>query len=55
MITHKPVYLMSVQEAHKEYNSLIDQIRGKFGQLEKKLQIKWNFELTVFELTVPAL
>ena len=30
----KLVYLMTVQEAHKEYNSLIDQIRAKFEQLD---------------------
>ena len=32
----KPVFLMTVQEAHKDYNSLTDQIRAKyeqFGQL----------------------
>ena len=26
----KPVFLMTVQEAHKEYNSLTDQIRAKY-------------------------
>ena len=30
----KPVYLMTVQEAHKEYNSLTDQIRTKYKQLD---------------------
>ena len=30
----KPVFLMTVQEAHKEYNSLIDQIRAKYEQLD---------------------
>ena len=30
----KPVYLLTVQEAHKEYNSLTDQIRTKYGQLD---------------------
>ena len=30
----KPVYLMTVQEAHKEYNSLMDKIRAKYEQLE---------------------
>ena len=30
----KPVYLLTVQEAHKEYNSLMDQIRAKYEQLE---------------------
>ena len=30
----KPVYLMTVQEAHKEYNSLMDQIRAKYEQLD---------------------
>ena len=30
----KPVFLMTVQEAHKGYNSLTDQIRAKYEQLE---------------------
>ena len=30
----KPVFLMTVQEAHKEYNSLMDQIRAKYEQLD---------------------
>ena len=30
----KPVYLMTVQEAHKEYNSLTDQIGAKYKQLD---------------------
>ena len=29
----KPVYLMTVQEAHKEYNSLTNKIRAKYEQL----------------------
>ena len=29
----KPVYLLTVQEAHKEYNSLTDQIWAKYKQL----------------------
>ena len=29
LIMSKPVFLMTVQEAHKEYNSIIDQIRAK--------------------------
>ena len=29
----KPVYLLTVQEAHKEYHSLTDQIRAKHEQL----------------------
>ena len=29
----KPVYLLTVQEAHKEYSSLTDQIRVKYKQL----------------------
>ena len=33
-IMPKPVYLLTVQEAHKEYNSLIDQIRAKYEQLD---------------------
>ena len=30
----KPVYLMTVQEAHKEHNSLTDKIRAKYEQLD---------------------
>ena len=30
----QPVFLMTVQEAHKEYNSLTDQIRAKYEQLD---------------------
>ena len=30
----KPVFLMTVQQAHKEYNSLMDQIRAKYEQLD---------------------
>ena len=30
----KPVYLLTVQEAHKEYNSLTDKIRAKYEQLD---------------------
>ena len=30
----KPVYLMTVQEAPKEYNSLMDKIRIKYEQLD---------------------
>ena len=30
----KQVFLMTVQEAHKEYNSLTDQIRSKYKQLD---------------------
>ena len=30
----KPVYLMTVQEAHKEYNCLMDQIKAKYEQLD---------------------
>ena len=30
----KPVFLMTVQEAHKEYNSLTDQIQAKYEQLD---------------------
>ena len=33
-IIPKPVYLMTVQEAHKEYSSLTDQIRAKYEQLD---------------------
>ena len=34
LIMPKPVFLMTVHEAHKEYNSLIDQIRGKYELLD---------------------
>ena len=34
LIMPKPVYLMTVQEAHKEYNSIIDQIRAKYELLD---------------------
>ena len=30
----KLVFLMTVQEAHKEYNSLMDKIRAKYEQLD---------------------
>ena len=30
----KPVYWLTVQEAHKEYNSLTDQIQAKYEQLD---------------------
>ena len=30
----KPVFLMTVQEAHIEYNSLMDKIRAKYEQLD---------------------
>ena len=30
----KPVFLMTVHEAHKEYNSLIDQIWAKYKLLD---------------------
>ena len=32
----KPVYLLTVQEAHKEYNSLMDQIQAKYEQLDSR-------------------
>ena len=28
----KPVYLLTVQETHREYNSLTDQIQAKYEQ-----------------------
>ena len=34
LIMPKPVFLMTVQEAHKEYNSLIDQIQAKYELLD---------------------
>ena len=33
-IMPKPVYLLTVKEAYKEYNSLADQIRVKYEQLD---------------------
>ena len=30
----KLIYLLTVKEAHKEYNSLMDQIRAKYEQLD---------------------
>ena len=30
----KPVYLLTMQEAHKKYNSLTDQIWAKYEQLD---------------------
>ena len=30
----KPVYLMTVQEAHKKFNSLMDKIRAKYEHLD---------------------
>ena len=30
----KPVYLLTMQEAHKEYNSMTDQIWAKYEQLD---------------------
>ena len=33
-IMPKPVFLMTVQEAHKEYNFLMDKIRAKYEQLD---------------------
>ena len=30
----KPLFLMTVQEAHKDYNSLTDQIQAKYEQLD---------------------
>ena len=32
----KPVWLMTVQEAHKEYNTLIDQIQAKYELLDSR-------------------
>ena len=34
LIMPKPVFLMKVHKAHKEYNSLIDQIQAKYELLE---------------------
>ena len=30
----KPVFLLTVQEAQKEYNALTDQVRAKYEQLD---------------------
>ena len=40
----KPVYLLTVQEAHKEYNSLTDQIRAKYNQLDSAKYGAFNAE-----------
>ena len=34
LIMPKPIFLMTVQEAHKEYNCLIDQIWAKYELLD---------------------
>ena len=34
LIMPKPVFLMTLHEAHKEYNSLIDQIQAKYELLD---------------------
>ena len=34
LVMPKPVFLMTVQEAHKDYNSLTDQIWAKYEQLD---------------------
>ena len=34
LIMPKPVFLMTVHEVHKEYNSLIDQIQAKYELLD---------------------
>ena len=34
LIMPKPVWLMAIQEAHKEYNTLIDQIQPKYKLLD---------------------
>ena len=34
LVMPKPVYLLTVQEAHKEYKSLTDQIRAMYQQLD---------------------
>ena len=34
LIMPKPVYLLTVHEAHKEYNFLIDQIQAKYKLLD---------------------
>ena len=44
----KPVYLMTVQEAHKEYNSMIDQIRAKYELLDS--HECGDIETTLFNL-----
>ena len=33
-VMKKTIYLLTVQEAHKEYSSLTDQIRAKYEQLD---------------------
>ena len=38
----KPVSLMTVHEAHQEYNSLIDQIRAKYELLDSGEWVSWH-------------
>ena len=33
----KPVYLLTVQGAHKEYNALTDQVQAKYEQLDSSI------------------
>ena len=43
LIMPKPVFLMTVQEAHKEYNSLIDQIQAKYELLDSgRVWVSWH-------------
>ena len=42
LIMPKPVFLMTVQEAHKEYNSLIDQIQAKYELLDSGVWVSWH-------------
>ena len=39
----QPVYLMTVHEAHQEYNSLIDQIRGQVQAIRfRRVWVSWH-------------
>ena len=42
LIMPKPVFLMTVQEAHKEFNSIIDQIRAKYELLDSGVWVSWH-------------
>ena len=38
----KPVFLITVHEAHKVYNSLIDQIQAKYELLDSGVWVSWH-------------
>ena len=49
----KPVFLMTVQEAHKEYNSLTDQIRAKYEQIRlRQVWDSWHCSIQSWSLWI---